>query len=120
MPSRLRKLLLRASLAGALCALAAGCATSGDMEMSQTKATAVPARAAESGIVVGKSTKADVLSALGKTTAITFDSGYEVWVYHLEGSAASRSERSPAEFVVLFNPSGVVAKTRTRIPPARA
>ena len=114
---RLRKLPLRVSLAAALCALAAGCATTGDTELSQTKATAVPARAAETGIVVGKSTKADVSAALGKTTAIPFDSGYEVWVYHLagEGSAA----RGRTEFVVLFSPAGVVTKTRIRTPPPR-
>lgn len=116
MPS-LRKLLLRASLASVLCALAAGCATTGDMDLSQTKATAVPARAAETGIVAGKSTKADVMAALGTTTAIPFDSGYEVWVYHLGVDAPAA--RGKTEFVVLFSPAGVVTKTRIRTPPAR-
>lgn len=118
MPS-LRKLLLRASLASVLCALAAGCATTGDMDLSQTKATAVPARAAETGIVAGKSTKADVMAALGTTTAIPFDSGYEVWVYHLGGDAPDRAARGKTEFVVLFSPAGVVTKTRIRTPPPR-
>jgi hypothetical protein len=59
---------------------------------------------------IGKSTKAEVLAALGETLVISFDSGYEVWVYRLRAPAA--------EFVILFAPSGVVARTRVRAAPA--
>ena len=77
---------------------------------------------ANNTVVVGKSTKADVLAALGQTQAIRFDSGYEVWVYLLASAEAApriaTSDKAwppaPAEFVVLFAPSGVVAKTRVR------
>lgn len=93
----------------------------------------VSAHKARDAVAIGKSTKADVLAALGKTQVIGFDSGFEVWVYRYLGDApakASPAERSEpaasargasgqAEFVVLFAPSGVVAKTRIRPAPAR-
>ena len=108
---------MRLLLASAACAgLLAGCATlDADSEPTQTKATVVSARAAEARLSPGKSTKADGMAALGKTTTINFDSGYEIWVYHILDEAG-RGAR-PAEFVVLFAPSGVVAKTRMRPAP---
>ena len=70
------------------------------------------AQAASEAISVGKSTKADVRAALGKAVVVDFESGYEVWVYR---------ERSPekakppgTELVLLFAPSGILAKTRIR------
>jgi outer membrane protein assembly factor BamE (lipoprotein component of BamABCDE complex) len=111
---------MRLLLVSAACALClGGCATiDADSEPSLTKATVVPAGAADARLSPGKSTKADVMAALGKTTAISFDSGYEIWVYHL-GDAARRDARL-AEFVVLFDRSGVVTKTRMRpAPPPR-
>ncbi len=96
----------RASVACALCACLLGCAAPG------SALTAVSARDAGSSITLGKSTKADVIAALGKTAAIGFDSGYEVWVYRVAGDASGK-----AEFVVLFAPSGVVTKIRTRPAP---
>lgn len=91
--------------------------------------TAISAENARNAITIGKSTKADVMAVLGKTTAVTFDSGYEVWVYEITGGAvdlgalfgrAGSGRRTPdrTEFVILFAPSGVVAKTRIRSPPA--
>ena len=114
-PAKMRHLL-----ASAACALwLAGCATiDADSEPTLTKASVVPAKAADARLSPGKSTKADVIAALGKTTAITFDSGYEIWVYHIRDGA--RRDDRPAEFVVLFDPSGTVTKTRTRpAPPPR-
>lgn len=111
---------LRLLLASAACAaLMAGCATlDGGSEPTLTKATVVLARAVDARVSPGKSTKADVLAALGKTTTIAFDSGYEIWVYHVKDEA--RRDAGAAEYVVLFSPSGVVAKTRTRpAPPPR-
>jgi hypothetical protein len=72
----------------------------------------VSARAAESGLTIGKSTKADVRAALGEAVVVDFASGYEVWVYRerpLEKSAPSATE-----LVLLFEPSGILAKTRVR------
>jgi hypothetical protein len=59
-------------------------------------------------IVAGSSTKPDVRAQLGPANVISFDSGFEVWVYSAPG----------AEFVILFTPAGIVKKTRTRRTPA--
>ena len=89
--------------------LLAGCAVEGSFVPSASVAQhgmreATPGRAP---ITVGQTTKADVRAALGETLAIRFDSGYEVWVYRLANTRTG-------EFVVLFAPSGHVAKTRIR------
>ena len=70
------------------------------------------ARHAEQAIAVGSSTKADVRAALGEATVIDFDSGYAVWVYREPAREKAASPRT--ELVLLFEPSGVLAKTRTR------
>jgi hypothetical protein len=99
---------LRASLALAFCACLAACATTGTGERpSRTPASSIPANGG-SAVTIGKSTKADVIAAYGKTVEIDFDSGYAVWVYRL----------GTAEFVLLFDPAGVLAKTRVRPAPA--
>lgn len=64
-------------------------------------------------IVPGKFTKADVTMALGNAAVITFDSGFEVWVYRVKSGETAITK---AEFVILFAPSGVVKKTRIRLP----
>jgi hypothetical protein len=70
------------------------------------------ARAGESALAVGKSTKADVLAALGEATVVDFASGYEVWVYR---ERAQEKEPAPkAELVLLFAPSGILTRTRVR------
>ena len=71
------------------------------------------APAANDAVTIGKSTKADVSAALGQAAAVVdFDSGYEVWVYR----ERLREKAPPArtEFVLLFDPSGVLVKTRMR------
>lgn len=83
--------------------------------------------AAYNNITVGKTTKAELDTALGQATAVSFDSGYEVWVYQDKSEASGlvrllpvvnrtalfASERS-MEIVVLFHPDGVVKKYRVR------
>lgn len=66
-------------------------------------------------VVIGQSSKAQVLAALGPATAIRFDSGYEVWRYHY-GPARGDGAEDSAEFVILFDPQGIVRKTRQREP----
>ena len=66
---------------------------------------------ASDSVVVGKTSKADVLATLGPATMISFDSGYEVWVYRAKSRGAAENT---AEFVVLFTPDGVVKKSRLR------
>jgi hypothetical protein len=81
-------------------------------------------------VVIGRSTKADVIAALGESLVIRFDNGYEVWVYHLADDTTAGQKRlrtrsgaddtrpgESAEYVILFQPSGVVAKTRMRPSP---
>jgi hypothetical protein len=101
-----------------------------------TAANTIPGGSARAAVTIGKSTKAEVLAALGKAAVIRFDSGFEVWVYQITGepvtiqTAAKASAEAPggrdslevatrgkAEFVILFAPSGVVSKTRVRPSP---
>jgi len=69
-------------------------------------------QAALDAISLGKSTKADVVAALGQAISMPFDSGYEVWVYRWPG--ADKTPRAATELVVLFNPAGVATKARVR------
>ncbi len=64
-----------------------------------------------SAVIVGQSTRDSVRAALGSTKSVVFDSGYQTWLYQVP-----RAGGKPAEFVILFDPAGVVRKTRTREP----
>jgi hypothetical protein len=64
-----------------------------------------------SSLVPPGTAKAEVLAALGSAGVIRFDSGFEVWVYP---AAARQRAAGEAEFVLLFDPSGRVRKTRLR------
>lgn len=89
------------------CALVlAGCATG-----QATPGTQVAAERLTASIVPGRTTKAELLAAFGKTKSVVFDSGYESWLYQSPAGGGRFSE-----FVVLIDPSGVVAKTRQRAP----
>ena len=91
----------------ALCAvLLAGCAT-----QPAPPGSIVAAERLSSAVVAGRTTKAELLAALGPTKSVRFDSGYEAWVYQSPAGGGQFSE-----FVVLIDPSGVVSKTRTRAP----
>jgi hypothetical protein len=132
------KARFHAGVVFALCACVAGCAVPGMSPVTAGTAAAnsISVRNATDAITIGKSTKADVIAALGKTAVVSFDSGFEVWVYQIIGervtgeSAAKASwverilhagsekgTRGNTEFVVLFAPSGVVTKTRIRPAP---
>jgi hypothetical protein len=116
--------------AAVVLALCGGCATQTVPTAVVTSAAtkAVAAERAKHAVVPGKSSKTDVLAALGESLVIRFDSGYEVWVYRLDGGP-DRSGRvasflrpdaqraAAAEFVILFAPSGLVSKTRIRPAP---
>ncbi len=125
-----------AGVAFAFCACVAGCAVPRASSVTTASATligtkTISAHDAKDAIAIGKSTKAVVMAALGKTTVISFDSGFEVWVYQVKGgtpakaSGVDRIEHAGSEkgtlgkteFVVLFAPSGVVTKTRIRPAP---
>ena len=74
------------------------------------------ARAGADALSVGKSTRADVRAALGDAVVVDFRSGYEVWVYRERPVMATegQSPPPPAELVLLFEPSGILEKTRVR------
>jgi len=123
--------LFRMGVALAFAVCISGCMTQGSTIPS---AVVTPVRTKiispdrmEAAVAIGKSTKADVIASLGETLVIRFDTGYEVWVYRL--ASAGPAKAAPAqriahtgsetpgttgEFVVLFGPSGLVAKTRIR------
>ena len=70
------------------------------------------ARAAQDVLAIGSSTKADMRAALGQAVVVDFSSGYEVWVYRERPK--EESTVSKTELVLLFSPSGILAKTRVR------
>jgi hypothetical protein len=130
------KALFRIGVACALSMCIAGCVTRASTVPTATvtplRTKAIPADSVRDAIAIGKSTKADVIAALGDTLVISFDSGFEVWVYRLasdtpakaaraQGAARTDSEKArsdtAAEFVILFAPSGLAAKTRIRPAP---
>ncbi len=100
-----------------LCGWLAGCA-SGQLALFGGQRSTPPFRdpnlsvqAASGSLAPGQSTKADVLAALGPATVLKFDSGYEVWAYRTKSAEPASTH---AELVILFAPSGVVAKSRVR------
>ena len=112
----LGKPLLRLGLVFASCLWLAGCAGPsaffrGDESVPAFRDKNMSMPAAMDAIVLGASTKADVLAALGNASVIKFDSGYEVWAYRAKGP---ETEISKPELVILFAPSGIVKKTRIR------
>ena len=110
--------LARTLAALVLCLGLGGCA--GYFELFRSENTAPPFRdqtlsmpAVTKLITAGKTSKADVLATLGEAKVITFDSGFEVWVYKGRYAADVSAQ---GEFVVLFDPAGVVRKFRVRGP----
>ena len=107
----------RAGFTAAACLWVAGCALPYGTFEEEVSAPAfrdagMSVEQARGAIVAGKSTKAEVVSALGSATVIRFDSGYEVWVYR----ANSASEQGKSELIVLFDPAGLVKKSRIHTP----
>lgn len=88
--------------------LLAGCATG-----SAPPGTQVAAERLAATVVPGRTTKAELLAAFGPTKSVVFDSGYETWLYQSPAGGGRF-----AEYVILIDPRGVVAKTRQRPPAA--
>ena len=113
-----RVALCSAAFMAGLCVT--GCVATGRLDPSlegpgsaRTPTGEVPApQTAMNRVVPGKSTKADVVAALGTAIVISFDSGYEVWVYRWPGS--DKTTRAASELVLLFDPSGLATKARVR------
>ena len=94
-------------LLGALVLWLAGCAS----QSAVPPGAQVAAERLQQAVVAGQTTKAQLLAAFGPTTNVRFDSGYEAWVYQSPAGGGKFTE-----FVVLIDPAGRVAKTRTRLP----
>ena len=107
--------LTRISIASVCCLWLAACAGSGLFSAGNDappfRNPAMSMQSASDSITIGKSSKADVMEALGVATVINFDSGYEVWVYRARSREPAEAK---AEFVILFSRDGVVRKTRVR------
>ena len=107
--------LIRSGFAFACCLWLAACAGPGLFNAGSDgppfSNPALSMQSASDSIVVGKSSKADVMTALGAATVINFDSRHEVWVYRAKSREPAEAK---AEFVILFSPNGVVKKTRLR------
>lgn len=89
-------------------ALLAGCATGPVPSGTQVAADRLAA-----AVVPGRTTKAELLAAFGATKSVVFDSGFEAWVYQSPAGGGRF-----AEYVILIDPQGVVAKARRRPPAA--
>src|SRR5476649_1958101 len=73
--------LFRAGVVVMCCATVAGCSVP---VASPAIIPAISAHDARDAIAIGRSTKADVIAALGKATVVSFENGFEVWVYHFQ------------------------------------
>ncbi|MDC8758196.1 hypothetical protein [Janthinobacterium fluminis] len=106
---------------GCLAALAVAASAATWNTMNETQKT----DALYNSITVGKTTKAELDMALGQATAISLDSGYDVWVYKnkeeasglarylsIVGQGSLFATERKREVVVLFHPDGVVKKYR--------
>ena len=94
----------------------AGCAAFEAPAASPFRDTALSMTRAQALIISGTSTRSDVTTALGPASVVAFDSGFEVWAYREKRSQAPAAS---AELVILFAPSGIVKKTRLRLPSTR-
>ena len=91
---------------------------------SEYKVNRAPANLAiYQNITVGKTTRLDLDAALGSATVVSFDPGYEVWVYknQLQTPKVTRllpmlGEKGTREVAVMFDRAGVVRKFRIHEP----
>lgn len=79
---------------------------------------ALTLQGASETIVPGKTARDALAANLGPANTVRFASGFEVWIYSMKTAAGQSSATSPAELVLLLDPSGVVQKVR--IKPAYA
>ena len=110
---------MRRALNILLCVAAlCGCAT-------REPALSLPESRLAQVLLIGQSSKAQVQAALGPAKTLAFDSGYEVWLYRVAPavapwSLADQSAEHDTELVILFDPNGVLKKTRRREAPPPA
>ena len=112
----LRTRLIRVGFAVLIGIGTAGCTGPGLFRSAETTSPfrdpGMSMQKASEAVVVGQSTKVEVASVLGAATVVTFDSGFEVWVYRTNATPEAVPN---SELVILFAPSGVVTKTRLNL-----
>ena len=74
-------------------------------------AEVLPLQRALDAVAIGRSTRAELVAALGPMTTVRFDNGYTVAVYR---GAPLKKDGDAPELVVLFAPSGEAVKARVR------
>lgn len=103
--------------------LLAGCATSGNVKMKDQTQSSISQQITE-----GKTTKSELIQALGQPTTVSFtDGGNEVWTYkhsrevsHVRNfipyvnMISSGADTTTKELVVMFNKNDVVSKYTMR------
>ncbi|MGJ7916080.1 hypothetical protein ACI48D_11440 [Massilia sp. LXY-6] len=62
-------------------------------------------------VVPGRTTRAELLAAFGPTKTVSFDSGFETWLYEADAGAGHHTE-----LVLLLDRDGIVRKMRRRPP----
>lgn len=96
----------------------AGCAST----VPVPPGTVLPNTALTQAITPGVTTRAMLLAGFGPTSALRFDSGYEVWRYLTPATAGNFNHFG--EFVIVLDPRGIVANTRSapvvyQMPPQK-
>jgi hypothetical protein len=95
---------IAASLAAAV--VLAGCATGAD-----DASKLVAEDRFSQTVVPGRTTRAELLAAFGPTRGVSFDSGYESWLYEADAGGGRHTE-----LVLLLDRAGIVQKLRRRPP----
>lgn len=77
-------------------------------------------QAARDRLRLGESHRSEVSATLGPATVVRFPSGFEVWTYRGHRDRRDAKGAEVPELVILFSPTGVVQKSRVRLPPNRS
>jgi outer membrane protein assembly factor BamE (lipoprotein component of BamABCDE complex) len=109
---------VKAAVIVAACASLAACGTAGRLEANgpgiqhaQPQAAFAAAQAALARVYAGD-TREQIAAALGPSNILSFESGWQVWIYRWPG--ADNATSSATELVILFEPGGTVRKARVR------
>lgn len=101
------------ALAAVITLTLAGCAGFSASTAPPFRDPGLSMSSAQAMVVPGQSTRTDVAASLGPATVVAFHSGFEVWAYR---AAPAGADSGTTELVILFDPAGVVHKTRVRLP----
>jgi len=107
--------MLRCMLIIAACLWLVGCtAPRPPAPLPPFRDPAMTLQGASQTILPGRTSRDELATSLGPATVVRFAGGFEVWIYSVKATASQPPAGSPAELVVLLDPSGVVKKTRIK------